>query len=73
MIILGAIYEDDMISVLPYKTTLFKVTLTGMTLLKALEHSAYTYDFNNCANPENNIFGAFIQVSGKNIVLACLR
>jgi len=58
------IYYDDVDRVLPYKTQLFKVTLNGTTLLKALEHSASLFDYKNCANPENNIYGGFLQMSG---------
>jgi len=64
-LLLGIIYESDIQRTLPYKTRLCKVTITGKTLLKALEHSASMYDYKNCSLPENNIYGGFMQMSGK--------
>lgn len=61
----GIIYESDIRRILPYKTLLCKVTITGKTLLNALEHSASMYDYKNCSLPENNIYGGFMQMSGK--------
>ncbi|KAL4083344.1 hypothetical protein QTP88_028671 [Uroleucon formosanum] len=59
----GVIYEDDILQALPYKTALCKVTVTGATLLKSLEHSASMYDYKNCWNPENKIYGGFMHMS----------
>lgn len=61
----GVIYEDDIHQTLPYRTPLCKVTITGATLLKSLEHSASMYDYRNCSNPENKVFGGFMHMSGK--------
>ncbi|CAH1733426.1 unnamed protein product [Aphis gossypii] len=63
----GIIYESDIRRVLPYKTRLYKVTITGKTLLKALEHSASMHDYKNCSLPENNIYGGFMQMSGMHV------
>lgn len=60
----GVIYEDDIHQTLPYRTPLCKVTITGATLLKSLEHSASMYDYRNCSNPENKVFGGFMHMSG---------
>lgn len=62
-----------MIRVLPYKTPLYKITISGKTLIKALEHSAYLYDYNNCAIPEQNIYGGFIQMAGKTRLIIIKR
>eukprot|EP00102_Acyrthosiphon_pisum_P026664 XP_016663874.1 PREDICTED: protein 5NUC isoform X2 [Acyrthosiphon pisum] len=59
----GVIYENDVQRTLPYKTPLCKVTITGKTLLKSLEHSASMYDYRNCSNPENKIYGGFMHMS----------
>ncbi|CAI6372865.1 unnamed protein product [Macrosiphum euphorbiae] len=63
----GVIYEDDIQRTLPYKTPLCKVTITGKTLLKSLEHSASMYDYRNCSNPENKIYGGFMHMSGMHV------
>ncbi|XP_026816651.1 protein 5NUC-like [Rhopalosiphum maidis] len=63
----GNIYEADIQRTLPYKTSLCKVTITGATLLKALEHSASMYDYANCSVPEKNIYGGFMQMSGMHV------
>lgn len=54
--------------VLPYLTPLYKITVTGETLKKALEHSAFLYDYKNCAIPEKKMYGGFIHMSGKGCV-----
>lgn len=61
----GQIYNKNIEYALPYKTPLYKITITGSTLKKVLEQSAYIYDYKDCAMPDKNIFGGFIQMSGE--------
>lgn len=70
---LGKIYSNDIKKILPYKSTLCKITITGETLLKALEHSAFTYDYTNCAIPEKNIYGGFMHMTGKKTQVICKK
>ncbi|XP_050531182.1 protein 5NUC-like isoform X2 [Daktulosphaira vitifoliae] len=60
----GGVFQSNISSALPYNTYLNKVTVTGSTLVKALEHSASLLDKPKCAIPEKNIYGAYMQVSG---------
>ncbi|KAL5239248.1 hypothetical protein ACI65C_006658 [Semiaphis heraclei] len=63
----GIIYEDDIKRTLPYNNHLCKVTITGTTLLKSLEHSASMFDYKNCSNPENKIYGGFMHMAGMHV------
>ncbi|KAI4475036.1 hypothetical protein M0802_015322 [Mischocyttarus mexicanus] len=54
----------DILGVLPFGNTLFKVSMTGKQMLSMLEWSVY----NLHQNPSDNLFGAFLQFSGLQIV-----
>lgn len=60
----GDILKSHVKTALPYLTPLMKITVSGKTLMEALEHCASLLDYKNCAIPEENIYGSFIQMSG---------
>ncbi|XP_050438990.1 protein 5NUC-like [Adelges cooleyi] len=60
----GTVFKSNVLTALPYKSPLNKVTLTGRTIVEALEHSASLLDKPKCAVPEKNIYGGFMQVAG---------
>ncbi|XP_050489255.1 protein 5NUC-like isoform X1 [Bombus huntii] len=54
----------DVLNVLPFHNTILKASMTGELLLSVLEWSVYNLDKDNTAN----LFGAFLQVSGLQVV-----
>ncbi|VVC41500.1 Calcineurin-like phosphoesterase domain, ApaH type,5'-Nucleotidase, C-terminal,5'- [Cinara cedri] len=63
----GIIYDTDVRRALPYQTGLWKITVNGSTIMKALEYSSSLFDYVNCAIPENSVFGGFLQMSGMHV------
>ncbi|XP_076292357.1 protein 5NUC isoform X2 [Lasioglossum baleicum] len=54
----------NILSVLPFHNPILKVKMSGKVLLSALEWSVYNLD----VNTTTNLFGAFIQVSGVQVI-----
>lgn len=54
----------DVLSVLPFGNTVLKVSMTGAQILTMLEWSVYNLDLNSTAN----LFGAFLQYSGLQVI-----
>lgn len=57
----AAITEEDLMSVLPFKGSITKVTMNGSTLFKMMEHSVADYNFLDYP-------GEFLQFSGIHVV-----
>ncbi|OAD55321.1 Protein 5NUC [Eufriesea mexicana] len=55
---------EDVLSVLPFQNTIVKVSMTGEMILSVLEWSVYNLDMNHT----DNLFGAFVQFSGLQVV-----
>lgn len=54
----------NILNVLPFHNSILKVKMTGKVLLSTLEWSVYSLD----ANTTTNLFGAFTQVSGVQVI-----
>ncbi|XP_076655234.1 protein 5NUC [Halictus rubicundus] len=59
----------NVLSVLPFQNPILKVKMTGKVLLSALEWSVYNLE----VNTTTNLFGAFLQVSGVQVIYDLTR
>ncbi|XP_017884500.1 protein 5NUC-like [Ceratina calcarata] len=59
----------DVLAVLPFQNSIVKVSMTGEQMLSVLEWSVYNLRINDTSN----LFGAFVQVSGLQVVYDLTR